>query len=202
MAVVNYNDPASLQFALRGIDTVISTITGQPQLELIEAAVSARVRRFAPAEFEGLPTSRNTNHPLDRGRTEARQRLARHARHIQSTAFVCGVLYERFQPGGLRASGMGMSSGLDQEGEYIVNCRNMSAVIPAWDANNSPNVRICITAAQDVAKFVTRALDLRLWPSELRMYGDRVKLTDLVLAIQQMKGKREKPRFPLTAACR
>ena len=186
--MVDYNNRASLHFALRGIDTVISTVTGPNQLELIEAAVSARVRRFALAEFEGIPELRTANDPLDRRRTEARQWLARHSQSIQSTAFVCGILFERFQPGGLRALRMGLSSGLEEEGDYIMNCRNMSAIVPVYDANGAPDVRICITAAQDVARFVTRALDLPSWPSELRMCGHRIKVSDLILGVRQLTG--------------
>lgn len=189
VTVVDYTSSQSLQFALKGIDTVISTVTGPNQLELIKAAVSVRVRRFAPAEFEGPPQLRSPNTPLDRGQTVARQWLAYYSQHIQTTTFVCGMLYERFQPGGLRQSRIGGDlPGLANEGDYIMNCRQMSAVVPAYDANNTPNVMVCLTAAQDVGKFVTKALDLPQWPPELRMYGQRVAVKDLVLLVQRLKG--------------
>lgn len=189
VAVVDYSDLKSLQFALRGVDTVISTVTGPNQIELIRAAVSVRVRRFAPAEFEGLPQLRPANDPLDRGRTLARQWLAHYRQHIQTTTFVCGILYERFQPGGLRQSQMGRTSGFAGEGDYIMNCRTMAAQVPCYNANNEPNVTICLTAAQDVGKFVTKAIDLPQWPLELRMCGQRVVVRDLVLLVQRLKGK-------------
>ncbi|KAK5124712.1 hypothetical protein LTR85_001425 [Meristemomyces frigidus] len=187
VAVVDYTSLQSLQFALRGIDTVISTVTGLSQIELIKAAVSVRVRRFAPAEFEGPPQLRPANDPLDRGKSVARRWLAHYAQHIQSTTFVCGVLYERFQPGGLRQSQIGRTPGLSGEGDYIMDCRTMAAQVPCYDANNDPNVTICLTAAQDVGKFVTKAIDLPQWPSELRMCGQRVAVKDLVLLVQQLK---------------
>jgi len=193
VSVVDYSDPKSLQFALRGIDTVISTVTGPNQIHLIKAAVSVRVRRFAPAEFEGLPALRPDNDPLDRGRSVARQWLAYYAQHIQSTTFVCGILFERFQPGGLRRSSIGLTSGFSNEGDYIMNCRTMAAKVPCYDSRNTPNVTICITAARDVAKFVTKALDMPQWPSELRMCGERVTVMDLVCAAERMKGRAFNP---------
>lgn len=186
--MIDYNDSDRLRFVLRGIDTVISTVTGPNQVFLIQAAVAARVRRFAPAEFEGPPQLRASNDPLDRGRSIARQWLEHFASNIQSTAFVCGILYERFQPGGLAQSQIGMTSGLSGEGDYMMNCRRMTAQAPAYDHNNDSNATICMTAAQDVARFVTQSLDLRTWPSELRMHGQRIQVKDLILQVQRLTG--------------
>jgi hypothetical protein len=101
---VSYQDPASLHFALLGCDTVLSTVTGPNQIELIKAAVMARVRRFAPAEYEGSPRPRDPTNPLDRHRSAALTLLAHYAKTLESTVFVCGIFYERFQPGGLSQS--------------------------------------------------------------------------------------------------
>jgi hypothetical protein len=68
-----------------GIDTIISTVTGAPQLQLIEAAVRCRVRRFAPAEFEGQPGLRGQNPVLDRGKNAALNLLQYYQGHIQYT---------------------------------------------------------------------------------------------------------------------
>lgn len=147
-----------------------------------------RVRRFAPAEFEGLPSLRSPNSPLDRGRSVARQWLESYRQHIQTTTFVCGILYERFQPLGLGQAAIGLTSGLSSEGDYIMNCRTMSAHVPAYNSDNLPNVTICMTAAQDVGKFVTKALDMPQWPPELRMCGQRIAVKDLVALVQRLRG--------------
>lgn len=188
--MVDYDDAESLRYALRGIDTVISTVTGPAQIDLIKAAVSVRVRRFAPAEFEGLSQLRSANDPLDRGRSRALHWLNHYSQFIQSTRFVCGILYERLQPGGLVQSGMGITSGFCHEGDYIMNCRSMEAQVPAYDTNNNSNVAICMTAAQDVGRFVTKAIDLRQWPAELRMSGQRILVKDLVSTVSRLKGMR------------
>ena len=187
--MVDYTSFETLVFALRGIDTIISTVTGNNQIELIKAAISARVRRFAPAEFEGLPQLRPTTGPLDRGRAQARNWLSHYSQNIQSTTFVCGVLYERFLPGGLRQFGTAVNSPMGLEGSYIMNCTSMYAEAPAFDSNNVANVTICLTAARDVGRFVTKAIDMPEWPEELRMRGERVTVKNLGELVQQLKGR-------------
>lgn len=69
-----------------------------------------------------------------------------------------------------------------------MNCRTMQAKVPAYDAQENMTVTICMTAAQDVARFVTKAIDLPQWPAELRMTGQRVLVRDLVELVQRLKG--------------
>lgn len=98
VVVVNYDDQQNLRYNLRGIDLVISTVSGNPQINLIDAAAQSRVRRFVPAEFEGPPGRRPRNDPLDRGRSAGLQRLRHWSTHrstpMASTVFSCGVFYE------------------------------------------------------------------------------------------------------------
>jgi hypothetical protein len=166
-----------------GIDTVISTVTGTPQLRLIEAAVQCRVRRFAPAEFEGQPGLRGQNAVLDRGKTAALALLEYYQGHIQYTVFVCGILYERFSVNGMLSHHMGASTGYGNEGDYITNPRNMTALAPIYDAAHNLSY-ICLTSAHDVAQFVTRALDMPTWPLEMSMFGERMTVHALVEVIR------------------
>lgn len=184
---MDYNNSASLQHALRGIDTVISTVTGPAQLALIEAAVWCRCRRFAPAEFEGRPSLRPANDPLDRGRAAAQTRLQYYRRQIESTNFICGILYERFSVGGLAANRIGLQSGFASEGDYILNARTMIASAPVYNESNGFS-KICLTSAYDVARFVVRALDLPRWPAEMTMYGDKMTVSALVALVQECRG--------------
>lgn len=107
---------------------------------------------------------------------------------MQWTSFVCGIFYERFQPGGTRQILLGGTSGFDREGDYMMNCRTMTAEIPAFDALNRPNVTICMTAMSDVARFVTAALDMQRWPAEMTMCGDRLTVLELMRMIEMLKG--------------
>jgi nucleoside-diphosphate-sugar epimerase len=174
-----------------GVDTVISTVTGVPGMELLKASVQQGVRRFAPAEFEGLPSRRPHNDPLDRDNSKASIRLwldhYRTQRQIESTIFTCGVLYERFGPGGLRAHRLGLNSHLDGEGDFIINVRHMTATAPVYDASNQPNVTVCLTAAEDVARFVVKALDLSRWPEEMTMVGERLTVLELLRSVERAR---------------
>ncbi|KAI9759541.1 MAG: hypothetical protein M4579_002300, partial [Chaenotheca gracillima] len=182
---VDYNDPHSLQYALSGIDTVISTVTGMPELNLVDAAVAMGVRRFAPAEFEGSPTVRTLD-ILDRMRTPVLERLHYYGNHIEFTVFVCGIFYERFAPGGMASLGIGIGSGISGEGDYLMDVRNARAEIPCDPSGRLIN--ICMTSADDVAKYVVRALDLPSWPAELSMCGQRQDVFQVVQQAQSVMG--------------
>ncbi|EON64074.1 hypothetical protein W97_03304 [Coniosporium apollinis CBS 100218] len=186
--VVQYDDQESLRYALNGVDTVISTVSGPPQYKLIEAAVQKRVRRFAPAEFDGIPSLRPAGDPLDRDRANALQLLEHYKAYMQYTVFACGIFYERFAPGGMAATGLGRSSGISGEGDYLLNIRNMAGEAPLYNSSNQHAV-ICMTAVQDVARFVVRAVDLADWPPVLSMYSERMIVYQFVGYVQQLTGR-------------
>ncbi|KAA6406823.1 MAG: hypothetical protein FRX48_09321 [Lasallia pustulata] len=189
VAVVNYTDPSDLQYKLAGVDTVISTVTGSPQIGLIDAAAAVGVKRFAPAEFEGQPSLRPQADPLDRGKLAALARLQHYSAYgMQFTSFVCGILYDRFSPGGMAASGIGIGSGVAAEGDYVMDIRNLKAQIPRYNAAGQP-VRICMTSAHDIGRFVVAAIDLDEWPRELRMRGERLTVLEVVAIAEQMRGR-------------
>lgn len=189
---VDYEDRRSLEFALRGIDVVISTVPGTIQCRMVDAAVRSGVKRFAPAEFEGRP-SRRTNNPidrsLDRGKAAVLSHLHDRRHQIESTVFVCGILYERFAPGGLRSFNMGMTSPFPREGDYMVNIGEMRAVVP-YANSSGQQVAICMTSASDFGRFVVKSLEIRhQWPSELIMRGDRMTTYELLGAVARVRGK-------------
>lgn len=101
--MIKYDEPNDLKYKLAGVDTVISTVSGQAQLNLIEAAAQAHVRRFVPSEFGGPPGLRPEGDPLDNRRRDAIILLAKRkeTHGMEFAIFVCGVFFERFGPGGL-----------------------------------------------------------------------------------------------------
>jgi hypothetical protein len=157
-------------------------------MALIEAALRAGVERFIPAEFEGPPSLRQPTSPLDRGRSAALALL----RHYESqgmahTIFVCGILYERFAPGGMRAANIGGSCGASGEGGYLLDVRSMRSQIP-YDSSGHPAM-ICMTSAQDVGKSIVAALNLPQLPRELRMYGTRMDVSAIVHVAELFRRK-------------
>lgn len=180
-----------------GVDTIISTVMGTPQLRLIEAAVQCRVRRFAPAEFEGQPGLRGQNVLLDRGRNSALALLQHYRGYIQSTVFVCGILYERFSVNGMISQRIGTTTGYGSEGDYIANPRTMTAIAPVWDAGQNL-AYVCLTSAYDVARFVVRSLDLPSWTSEMSMCGERMSVNALVELIRACRSMLRIPTVNLS----
>ncbi|ROT41456.1 NAD(P)-binding protein [Sodiomyces alkalinus F11] len=195
VAVVNYGDSRALQYALRGVDLVISTFRGPEQINLVKAARSAGVRRFVPAEFEGSLDRRPPGHrdPLDFGSAEARQLLQHYAnsrsRNMQWTAFSCGIFYERFGPGGLGPYGMGASSCVANQGDYLIDVGEGAADIVELNADGR-SARICMTSLDDVARFVAAAVELGVdtWPREYKMRGDRMSVRDLFALCSRVRG--------------
>ncbi|PNY25798.1 Uncharacterized protein TCAP_04278 [Tolypocladium capitatum] len=182
--VVDYHDLASLTFALQGVDLVISTISGQEQLNLINVAARGRVRTFVPSEFEGSLSRRPShNDPLDRGSSQAIDLLKRWAQQsrMKYTIFSCGVFMERFHPCGLGYLNIGIGSGISSAGEYLVDVNSATAEYAERDSKGR-TVRICLSSVYDVVRFLVAAIDLgtEKWPSEFTMRGDRMTLRELV----------------------
>jgi hypothetical protein len=141
------------------------------------------VRRFAPAEFEGpldcrpLATSENA-------RFDTLNRLREEKHRLDSTVFVCGLLMERFSPGGLAGSGTCSAEGvLKGEAAFLLDFRDAAAWMPAGEG-----VAACFIAAEDLGAFVGRALELEVWPEQLRCCGERLMLKDVVRIAEEVRG--------------
>ncbi len=182
---MNYEDVENLRYTLQGVDLVISTISGNEQLNLIDAARRARVRVFVPSEFEGDLNHRPANDPLDRGSQSALQLLESwshsKSQRLRYTVFSCGIFMERFGPGGLQTYGIGAGCGIQGPDDYLVNIQEAKAEIIPTSSSGTP-VRISLTSVYDVAQFITAAIELGLdtWPKEFRMRGDSVTVRELV----------------------
>jgi hypothetical protein len=108
------------------------------------------------------------------------------------SVFVCGILYERFSVNGMRSQHMGANTGYGNEGDYIANPRNMTALVPTFDAAHNLAC-VCLTSAYDVAQFVVRALDMAVWEPEMSMHGQRMTVNDLVEVIRVCRSKFDAP---------
>lgn len=185
---VDYSNSNDLRFKLAGVDTVISTISGSPQLALIDAAAAARVRRFVPSEFGGPPSLRDRRDPTDNRRSDAIVRLAQHEPSgMRFAVFTCGVFYERFGPGGLAAFQIAVHQELGREGVYLLDMRRRRAQLP-YSPTGNQSAYICMTSVRDVARFVVAALDLASWPREFRLRGDRLNVRQIVSTGEQVLG--------------
>jgi uncharacterized protein YbjT (DUF2867 family) len=185
VAIVDYEDVENLRYTLQGVDLVISTISGNEQLNLIDAARRARVRVFVPSEFEGDLSHRPANDPLDRGSQSALELLESwsqsRSHRLRYTVFSCGIFMERFGPGGLQTYQIGAGCGIQGPDDYLINIQEARAEIIPTNSTGRP-ARVSLTSVYDVAQFVTAALELGLdnWPREFRMRGDSMTVQELV----------------------
>jgi uncharacterized protein YbjT (DUF2867 family) len=200
VAVVDYDDVENLRYTLQGVDLVISTIAGNEQLNLIDAARRARVRVFVPSEFEGDLSHRPAHDPLDRGSQSALQLLESWSQskshRLRYTVFSCGIFMERFGPNGLQTYGIGAGCGIQGPDDYLVNIQEARAEIIPTNSSGRP-VKISMTSVYDVAQFITAAIELGLdnWPREFRMRGDSVTAQELVETCSSVVGG----KLPLNA---
>lgn len=187
---MDYENVHDMRYKLVGVDTVISTVSGPAQLSLIDAAAEVHVRRFVPAEFEGPPMLRPEADILDRGKRIALARLYQQQQSsgMQYTVFTCGVFYERFHPGGMAALQLGQGTNISGEGDYILDIRHRTADVP-YQSDSGPVVLLCMTSAEDVARFIVAALQVPEWPNEFRMVGERMLVGDVVRTAEIMCGE-------------
>ena len=191
---MDYSNVEDLRYTLQGVDIVISTISGDNQLNLIDAARRARVRLFVPSEFEGALGHRPTNDdPLDRGSQAALDLLRRWSQSrsnpMQYTVFSCGVFYERFAPGGLSTYNIGTGSNVQNPGDFLVDVGNATAEIVEHNSQGRP-IQVSMTSVYDVARFIAAAVDLGpgTWPREFKMRGDQMSVRDIVGACSNTRG--------------
>lgn len=195
VAVVDYASLEHLEFTLRGVDLVISTISGAEQLNLIDAARRANVRCFVPSEFEGDLDHRPAaeHDPFDNCSSAALEQLRHWSQSRQNAmkyaVFSCGIFYERFAPGGLQACNMGMTCRIQNQGDYMIDLGRGIAEIPETNPQGRP-VHVVMTSAVDVARFVAAAVELGIdsWPRELRMRGTRLTTHRLQEICSEVRG--------------
>ena len=181
VVAVSYADATSLDNALQGVHTVISTIGGldydswvTPHLALLEAAKRAGVRRFVPSDwsFRGLP-----NYPIVLYSNKAPVEEAVRKSGLEYTIFELGVFMNYLASG---TPGVGYLRPL----KMVLDVENCTAMVPG-----DGNVPVVMTRAEDVGAFVAAALDLPQWPEVSRMAGDRMSYNEVLKLAESVRGR-------------
>jgi uncharacterized protein YbjT (DUF2867 family) len=182
---VSYDDPTSLETALHGVHTVISTISGfdegsmtRPQLALLDAAVKAGVKRFAPSEFAMRSTADN---PMDVYELRLPVIEAVRKSGLEYTLFENGMFMNYLACG---TAGIGHLRPLN----FLFDVENCKATIPGDGSR-----QIVITRVEDVAQFVAESLSLERWPEHSEMRGDRKSLKEILALAEAVRGKLQYP---------
>jgi hypothetical protein len=198
---VDYFNPESLQYALQGVDLVISTVSGREQINLILAAGEGTVRHFVPAEFEGKLWQRP---PWDGSTAGSAHALAlletfENRNLMKCTVFSCGVLMEIFHPLGLGSFDMGFRAGVSTPGSFLLDVAEATAEYVAQNAQGQPPSSICLTSVYDLVHFVVLALELGLdaWPREFTLRGDRLSVQELVETYGSARNGKLTPPCPV-----
>ena len=177
---ISYDDCTSLIEALNGVHTVISAINGvdphsvvHTQLALLDAAVKAGVKRFAPSEFA---TAVDEDHPVDLYKMKRVVGDAVKKSGLEYTLFHNGVLMNYLASG---TEGVGYMRHL----KFVFDVENCRATIPG-----DGSAYFIFTRAEDVATFVAKSLDLPQWPAVSEMQGDRKMLNEVVQMAEAIRG--------------
>lgn len=181
---------------LKGVDLVISTVSGESQTALVEAAAQAQVRHFIPSAFSGPEQCQSQlGNPEEWNDLISLldHHLATSAMHY--TLFTCGVFYERFAPGGLNALQISTFNNrhgaVGEEGNFLVDVRAGKTTIPV--ISGTEELSICMTSARDVARYLVATLqryeDMSIWPKEFKFCTERLKMSELLEICSRVRGK-------------
>lgn len=178
---VSYDNPSSLETALTGAHTVISTMVDSnpaawvaAQVALLNAAKAAGARRFVPSGWAG----RNVrDDPIRLYACKADVEDAVRASGLEYTVFANGMFMNYLASG---TAGVGYI----KPWQAVVDVQNCTAGLPG-DGNNT----IVMTRAEDIGAFVAASLDLPKWPEMSRMSGDRLTWNEIVALAEKVRGE-------------
>lgn len=179
---VSYNDPSSLEAALQGVHTVISTIADLPggvgwvasQLALLDAAKKAGVKRFAPSEFGGRSYPSDVNLPTFGSKLQVQKAVQESG--LEFTLFESGMFMNNLATG---TPGLGYL-----RPEAAVDVEHCSAHL-AGDGS----AQVVLTRIEDVAAFIAASLDLPRWPEVSRMTGQLLSFNKIVEIAERVRGQ-------------
>ena len=178
--IVSYDDPVALTKALEGVHTVISTIAGttedtlvKPQLALLDAAVKAGVKRFAPGEFALHSTP---DHPIENVRSKSPVAEAVKRSGLEYTIYENGIFMNYLANG---TPGLGYVYPMN----FQIDVENCTATLPG-----DGSAYVVYTRAEDIGKFVAASISLEKWPELSQMRGDRMKFNEVLQLLEEARG--------------
>ncbi|GIJ89503.1 hypothetical protein Asppvi_008445 [Aspergillus pseudoviridinutans] len=179
----DYNNPKEWEETLRGVHTLLSFVVIQDdprsmaQKNLIDAAVRAGVKRFAPSEW----ATSVIQPPILRAKEETRRYLEEQNR--QQTV----LEYTLFQPGlfiNYLTTPFKSAAHLHQT-ELPFDFNNRRAIVP----ENYDQIYVTLTKVQDLAQVVARAISFEgKWPVVGGVKGTDISLKQLISVGEKVRG--------------
>ncbi|GAP84563.1 putative like family protein [Rosellinia necatrix] len=183
--MVDYANKEALTEALRGTHTVLSFVQllsdpdQRTQKNLIDAAISAGVKRFAPSEYG----SRGTD---NMAWWQGKQKVREYLREINEKEDV--IEYTLFQPGlfmDYLAFPYKTSKYVDPL-QTVIDFENMRALV----VDGHEDAVMTLTAVADVAAVIALAVDWRgKWPTIGGIRGNRVTISQMLEIGGRVRGR-------------
>jgi nucleoside-diphosphate-sugar epimerase len=180
--VVEYSSIPDLVSALAGVETVISAISpyidSTPTLNLIHAAKTAGVRRFAPSAF-AFPPATYSHVDFYASKIQALEVLRESG--LEFTSFQNGMFMDYFAFGAPKPH-----EGPMKILPFAVDIAAKQATIPG-----TGDEKVTFTSVRDIGRFVAAAVRLtERWPEELGMEGETTTYNQVVRDAEAVTGRK------------
>ena len=220
---VDYLSTESLTTALKGVHTVVSITSAldgtqaQIQINLLNAAVQAGCKRFAPAQWgfgpkgwENITFTKEDGEPVWNECVKNKDRIESAKFNIGSfmNYFGLGIhttstapsddetMLQQLQAGGGYAAGEDEAiQGLQRQGDlkdgsgaFLIGMKNAIAELPMKEDGQWP--RISMISMRDVGRFLVASLDLQKWEEDMTMVGDTLTMGELLAHAEAVTGKK------------
>ncbi|KAI3322492.1 NAD(P)-binding protein [Xylariaceae sp. AK1471] len=183
--IVDYSDKGALVEALRGTHTVLSFVQllsdpdQKAQKNLIDAAISAGVKRFAPSEYG----SRRTD---NMAWWQGKERVREYLKEINEKGEV--IEYTLFQPGlflDYLAFPYKTSKHVDPL-QTVFNFKDRRAII----VDGHEHAIMTLTTVADAAAVIARAVDYDgKWPTTSGICGNKVTVSQILEIGSKVRGR-------------
>lgn len=225
ISAVDYASADSLVTALTAQDvhtlvSVTSAVDGtqaQTQINLLQAAVKAKCKRFAPSQWGFGPKGWAEVESLQWFGQGVRDECAKYRGQIEFTFFNQGSFMnyighgifttpEVADQGGAALAQLRLGGGykpgedeacqglhrqgplVDHSGAFLLGLKNAIAELPVKDDGQWP--QISLTSMRDVGRFVAASLDLPKWEEEMSMVGETLTMGELLASAEAVTGKK------------
>ncbi|PNP61401.1 hypothetical protein FNYG_13884 [Fusarium nygamai] len=181
---VDYNDKSALVDAVKGIDTVLSFLAMLDQNEalelhkkLIDAAIEAGVRRFAPSEWASASNSGIAHYQYKDEVRKYLEEVNSDQQKIEYCLFQPGVFTDYFGYPHATTKHFNISC-------MFADFQNRRAIIP--DGGDAP---ITLTTVRDMSRLVAQALEYNgVWPTLGGMQGTAFTVSELIALGEKLRG--------------
>lgn len=177
---VNYADPQSLSSALKGVDVLLSFVANGPaQKTLIDSAISAGVKRFAPNEWAMSSSAREPG-------AEYKDEVLAYLRRVNSNRTV--IEYTLFQPGVF----LNLAVWPRKTAEYLyITCIGIDVDGGRALMVENGSQQISFTPIRDVGRVVAAAVDYDgQWPEIGGFSGETLSYNCLLEKLEKHAGKK------------